>query len=123
MQLRALVDSGAELTLINKKIYDSLKYKVPIKRKNIALQSANGSSINALGEIELSFKMGGLKLEHNFIVVSNLNRGVLLGRDFLVKHSARIYFDLGKIRIQNAYIPMEDDTKISSVCRLTKTIT
>ena len=120
LRLRTLVDTGSEVTLINKRIYDSLKYKVPLKPKRIALQSANGSEINVLGEAELNFSIAGIKLSHNFIVVSNLNRTSIIGRDFLVKNGVRLYFDLAKMRIQNAYVPLENDIHVSSVARLSK---
>ena len=90
------MDTGSELTLISQKTYENLAYKPELKRTNITLQSANGSSIRVLGAIDLNFKISGLKLTHNFIVVSNLNRNIILGRDFLVKNGVRIYFDLKK---------------------------
>ena len=122
-QIRSLIDTGAELSLLSERAYNSLKYRPPLKRKNIALQAANGSGIKVLGEIILPFKMGGVKLEHNFIVASDLNRSMLLGRDFLFKNGVRLYCDLKKIRVKGAYIPLENDIHISAVTRLSKTVT
>ena len=89
------------MTLIHQRIYNSLKYRNPLKQTNIALQSANGSSLNAIGTTEIEFKLGGLKLSHEFVVVSDLNRSTIIGRDFLVKHGVRLYFDLMKLRIND----------------------
>ena len=122
-QLRCLLDTGAEKTLMHERVYNMLKYKPPLSKKKIVLQSANGSEVHVLGSVVLSFKIGGLKLEQEFLVVSNLNRNIILGNDFLVKNSARLYFDLKQIRLKGSYyIPFENDVFISSIARLSKTI-
>ena len=84
---------------------------------------ANGSSIKVLGSIDLDFKIAGIKLKHEFIVVTDLNRNIILGRDFLMKNKVRIYCDLHKLKLQNAYVPLENDVHISAISRLNKTIT
>ena len=118
LKLRSLVDTGSELTIISKRIYDSLKYKDPIKRSNVSLHSANGAMMKTLGTVSLGFTIAGLKFQHEFLVVSDLNRNVIIGRDFLVRNGARLYFDLMKMRIRNIYIPLERDTHVASISRL-----
>ena len=118
MKLRSLIDTGSELTIISKRIYDSLKYKNPLKRSNVSLHSANGEAMKTLGNVNLGFKMAGLKFQHDFLVVSDLSRNVIIGRDFLVQNEARLYFDLMKMRIKNVYIPLERDTHVASITRL-----
>ena len=122
INLRSLVDSVAELSLINQRIYDSLKYRTPIKRRNIALQSATGTGLDVKGEVRLDFKIAGIKISHDFIVVSDLNRSIILGRDFVVKNGVTLCFDLGKMKIQNAYVPLENHAHIDSIIRLNKTV-
>ena len=106
LQYRSLVDSGAEISLISQKVFNNLKYPVPLRRKRVQLQAANGSSLNVLGSVDLDFKLGGLKLTHSFTVVSNLNRNIILGRDFLVNHGVRLYYDLAKLRVGKTYVPL-----------------
>ena len=121
-QLRCLLDTGAERTLMHERVYNMLKYKPPLNKKKIVLQSANGSEVHVLGAVNASFKIGGLKLEQEFLVVSNLNRNIILGNDFLVNNNARLYFDLKQIRLKGSYyIPFENDVFISSIARLSKT--
>ena len=122
-QLRALVDTGAALSLLKADIYNNLKYRPKLQRTDVSLQSANGSSIKVLGSIDLDFKIAGIKLKHEFIVVTDLNRNIILGRDFLMKNKVRIYCDLHKLKLQNAYVPLENDVHISAISRLNKTIT
>ena len=75
------------------------------------------------GSIDLQIKIGGMRLTQEFVVVSDLNRGMILGRDFLVKHQARIYCDLNKLRINNTYVPLDLDCHISAITRSCKTVT
>ena len=117
MNYRSLIDTGSELTLLNERIYDSLMYKPMIIKDKLTLHSANGSDMTVLGRINLDFKIQGLKFNHNFVVVRDLTRNVILGRDFLIENGARLYFDLNKIRIRNVYIPMENDVHLASKVR------
>ena len=56
-QLRALVDTGAALSLLKADIYNSLKYHPKLQRTDVSLQLANGISIKVLGSIDLDFEM------------------------------------------------------------------
>ena len=124
IQLRSLVDSGAELSLISQRTYDNLKFRPPlVKTKNVALKSANGTDIEVKGSVDLEFKIAGIKLTHNFIVVSNLSRNMILGLDFMVRYGVRLYFDFSKMRIQGAYVPLENDSYIASIARLNTSVT
>ena len=87
--------------------------------KNASLQTVNGEPLKLDGCAEVSFEMGGLKLSHSFYIVLNMNRNIILGRDWLEKNGVRMYFDLGCIRINQTYIPLQDDMRISSVVRVT----
>lgn len=92
---RALIDSGAECSMIHRRVYNSLKNPPKLKPVNCLLQSVRGDLIETDGVLDLEFQMGSERLTHSFIVSPELNRSALLGRDFLFLHSARDYFDLG----------------------------
>ena len=47
-----------------------------------------------------------------------MNRNVILGIDFLKNNNVRLYYDLGCLRIKNAYVPFEEDAQISSLVRV-----
>ncbi|VDI78111.1 Hypothetical predicted protein, partial [Mytilus galloprovincialis] len=49
----------------------------------------------------------------------DMNRNVILGKDWLVQNGVRLYFDLGCLRIQKNYVPLEEDINVASVVRLT----
>ncbi|CAC5408706.1 unnamed protein product [Mytilus coruscus] len=48
-----------------------------------------------------------------------MNRNVILGKDWLVQNGVRLYFDLGCLRIQKNYVPLEEDIHVASIVRLT----
>lgn len=50
--------------------------------------------------------------------MSNINRNVILERDFLQQHGVRLYFDLGCLQIDGCYVPLEEDVYIASIARL-----
>lgn len=74
-KFRALVDTGAAVSLISKKMYDNLFPRPKLCKNDIpTLQAANGNSLIAIGYVNISFKISGLVLEHKLYVTKGLNR-------------------------------------------------
>ena len=119
-KFRSLVDTGADVSLINKKIFQNLKERPRITRARPSIQSVNGEAISVEGCADISFKLGNLILTHTFYIVDGINRNLILGRDWLKKNGVRIYFDLGYLRVGKTYVRLEEDIHISSILRLTK---
>lgn len=95
-----------------------MKNKPQLQNKRVHLQSANGSSLNVIGCINVSFRIGGTELSHNFYVVRDLNRNIVLGLDFMEANEVRLYFDLKSMRIKGKYyVNLEQDVHISSTVR------
>lgn len=55
-------------------------------------------------------------------LVHGVNRKFILGRDWLIQNRVRIYYDLGTMRINDVYVPLQEDIHISSVLRIAKSI-
>lgn len=107
-KIRALVDSGAEVSLINRRTFNLFKQKYQLKTNhNVSLQSVGGNALNVDGYVELPFKIGGVLLKHRFYVVSNMNRRAILGRDWLEDNGVRLNFDLRCLRFNNTYVSLE----------------
>ena len=115
---RALLDSGAEVSLIHTRVYNNLGEKPKLHKQGALLQSVKGDSIDVDGCTWLKYEIGREKQEHEFYVVSEMNRNIILGRDWLKQFAVRMYYDLGCLRVGKSYIKMEEDIHISSLIRL-----
>jgi hypothetical protein len=87
-------------------------------KKEVNVQSVNGNLLEITGQTIIPFQIGGIKMSHSFYVVSDMNRNVILGRDWLIQNGVRLYFDLSCLKVQNTYIPLQEDIHIVSVLRL-----
>lgn len=99
-------------------VYDSLPYKPKLQSRKVNLQTVNSESLKADGCAEICFEIGGEKTKHVFYVVRNMNRKLILGRDWLQQNGVRLYFDLGCIRLHQTYIPLQEDIHVTSIVRL-----
>ena len=123
LRCRTLVDSGAQVSLISKQMYDNLPFKHKMVRAGPKLQAANGESLKVLGSTNLTFTVNGLTMRETFCVKDGLNRNFILGMDWLKDNGVRIYFDLGMLRIGKTYVKLQEDCHISSILRLKKKTT
>ena len=117
-KFRALLDSGAEVSLIHRRVYDSLKSRPKLQKPNLNLATAGNTPLHIDGFAEIEFTLGGLKMTHKFYVVRNLNRNIIIGLDWLQARGVRVYHDLGCIRVHSTYVPLVEDIHIASVARL-----
>ena len=120
---RALIDTGSHCSLIDKNVYDHLKYKTPIRKCNYPLTAANGTPLKVFGYTKLRIKIASEYIDYFFIVVQNLSRSFILGRDFLYKNKVNFYTELKQIKINGVYVPLANDTEICSVSRLSRDVT
>ncbi|MEW8091488.1 MAG: retropepsin-like aspartic protease, partial [Candidatus Thiodiazotropha endolucinida] len=119
---RSLVDTGAECSLMHRRIYDQLKFKPKLQNKKISLQSANGSELKVDGCINVHFCIGGTEMSQDFYVVRDLNRNLILGLDWLKENNVRLYFDLKCLRINGKhYVNLEEDIHVASTVRMKRT--
>ena len=67
--------------------------------------------------------LNGTKLNHDFYLVKNMNRNLIIGHDFLTKNGVRLYFDLACLRVNNTFVPLIEDIHIASIIRSQCTVT
>jgi len=80
--------------------------------------------LNVLGCINITIRIGGTDVSQEFLVISDLNRNLILGLDFMKANKARIYFDLKCMRLNDKiYVNLEEDIHISSTVRIKRTCT
>ena len=118
-KFHALLDSSAAVSLIRTRVYNSLKEKPKLKKQSELLQSVIGDSIDVDGYASLKYELGREKQDHEFFVVRQINRNIILGGDWLKQFGVCISYNLGCIRMSKSYVKMEGDGCISSLARLT----
>ena len=80
-----LVDTGSEVTLISKELYDKIKLGRPNfvkKRSNVArFITANKSSLTVYCKLDVEFRINGLVIPFCVNVVDGLSNHCILGMD------------------------------------------
>jgi len=87
--MAALVDSGAAVTLIHGRVYDSLpeRLRPPLMPPSRTLSTASGGADFAVrGVVQLQIAIAGVAGDVLVTVCDNVCAQCLLGRDFLVKY-------------------------------------
>ena len=95
------------------------KEKPKLKKQSTFSQLVKGDLTEVNGCALLKCEIGRQKQEHEFFVVPEMNRNIILAGDWSKQFDAHMYFDLGCIRIGKSYVKMEEDIPISSLARLT----
>ena len=121
-KLRALIDTGAEVSLMKRSTYESLRNKGWLQKKRVNLQSVSGNLLTVHGYAEIPFKIGGVRMTHGFYIVKDMNRSVIMGRDWMKNYGVRIYFDLKKLRVKGTFVDLEEDIHIASLLRLKRSV-
>lgn len=91
-KMNGLLDSGAKRTVISQAMYDSLKLPELKLLLPMQVHGASGESLHPLGIATFQFELYGVKFEHEFIVCTLLHRPIIIGTDFMWKHSIQTNF-------------------------------
>ena len=102
MESQALVDTGSQISIVNKEM---IQYLTDFKREPISLRAVNQRALHVLGTGNLLFHMAGLDFEIQVIAVSSVNQALLLGLDFLTRF-------VKSINMQDRSIEFLDEFKV-----------
>ena len=89
----ALIDSGATVSVISKRFFDSISENVSkVVHCNYKIFTADGSVQTAHKATQLTFSIKNIEFQHSFLILPKLKRSIILGVDFLRLTSASIEF-------------------------------
>ena len=94
-----MIDLGSSISLVRGSL--TSYHKLNAAPRDLQLLSAAGESIPILGQITLPIQLGGLKVNHLFVVVQSLITPVILGIDFMHKHGLVLDFTTTPITVRN----------------------
>lgn len=117
------MDTGAEVSLIHRRVFDKLKDSYELEKQKVNLQAINGGKLQVDGCVTFTFKLGGQRLSKNFYVVDGLNGNVIVGRDWITENRVLLYFTgLRSMKVGHVYVPLEEDLHISALVRASNTV-
>ena len=88
-----LLDTGSAVMILCAEVWNELKCVAGTSELQDVSQSvvtADGSSLDLLGQVTLSVEIGGLVRLHSIVVARNLTQECIQGADFLVAHGCAI---------------------------------
>ena len=100
-KMKTLFDTGATKSVMSGKMWRELKLG-PLDERNLpSVVGANGSSFRVLGCIRytIAFDKEEDKFDQTFLVCENLQRGVILGKDFTRQNYAGVYWTPHNTRV------------------------
>lgn len=99
--IRAVLDSGAAVSIITKKLMDKLKLKID-KPSSTVVITATGTRTRALGQIEdVKIAIQDILLPSTFQVIESADETLLLGNDWFHRAQARIHFDEQRLLLKH----------------------
>ena len=105
-KIKALLDSGAEITVINESFAKKLKLKTTLN-PGVNLIGANNKPLEATGCTILEFEIGQIKLRQKAVVVKNLSTNLLLGTDWLKKNGIIMNYERNNLTLGKTQIKLE----------------
>lgn len=112
MQLKAIIDTGADISLVKKEVISYIN--TPIDSVNIHLADMQGLSIPCYGSVKLGLGFSKLRLRHIFIVVKDtmsFKEELLVGIDFLNKFEAEVNWEILSITIKGQSLQLQRENK------------
>ena len=117
---RALVDTGADVSLISEDVYNKIG-KRELSESSIELSTVDGGVLTVLGEIVIEIQIGSQRRLHCFCVVRGITTNVILGCDFIAQNEIKLVFNKkagNMLMIGSESIPLEYEQYMRSFVRL-----
>lgn len=106
----ALVDCGADLSLISENVLSKInkKFILPLPKRDFHLVGVTGHSLQTRGYVKIKFNIGTKTLTHDFCVTRKMRHPIILGSDFFVHFGANLDFASKTMAIGNHVVVLKD---------------
>lgn len=113
LQIPALIDSGASISLLENSIFNEIKHSQEIKPadSNVIVKSISGDALSISGACIIPIQIGNKQIQHKFYIVqSNLatQYKMIIGYDLLKAHHFTICFETDKLISGNSVLRIRD---------------
>ena len=115
-KVRALFDTGADLTVASLDTYKAIKKKPRLIPYRNTLTAANGQEIESVGIACFRFKLGNYEFSHDTVILKGLKTPLIIGVDIMKNHD--IVLDMGRKRIMRrpGHLPGYQRNPLFSPC-------
>src|SRR5436305_12481083 len=109
--LKAIIDSGAEITAMSRRLMEKLGYEIE-EPSNIIIKSANDQRKRSLGRIRrVEILLEGEEVITDLEIIENSDELLILGNDWINKNVKSLNIDNEEMEIRGKYgiqvIPIE----------------
>ena len=110
-QVKALIDSGSEVSLLKSSIFEGLKNsKMKLKGSDLTVTQANGQKMRLNGMIHLHIKIGKIETGSKLYIAPDLDQTMILWEDWLKINKAQLCFNPNRLTIKGVEIPLGSKT-------------
>jgi len=101
-----LVDSGANVSILRKDVFDNIppSCRPQIKPVRMNLLTATGEASQFLGKADVEIKLGNHTFKHE-ILLAEIKDTAILGMDFLSSHGIDVLFSKSCLKVKGETIP------------------
>jgi hypothetical protein len=124
-QVNALLDSGADVSVIRTDMFHKIKRSLSLElnKSSEVLRNASGKHLKLLGETEVKFQIGSQILSQKCHVTPDIRVPLLLGTDFMKHNDVTIWISRGQVTINGEILPLRHYDKLSNLVRLVESTT
>ena len=118
------MDTGADTVVLSLKYYKDIygkhakPYNSPAK-----LRTADGTSLQLVGESFMKFQIAGKVYPHQCLIVKNLKRDLILGRDWMEKFNCILNFSDNTCTLGKSKLNFSRESDVRSIIRTVQTVT
>ena len=121
----ALVDSGADLSIVSAKVLKKIKPHLVKKQtdsKQTLLRSVTGDTLIVLGLVQIHLSFGNQKFWHHFHVIENTTKKMILESDFLFETGATIDLRGRTLALGSEVVLLKDKSYPQGDCMIVNTV-
>ena len=107
-----LIDTGATLTLVSTKVWDTIKDTKPLDNFDSSIVSASGNKLNTMGKTRVCFEINDTSCAMDVVIAEKMDVDVIMGLDFMIAHSVKVDIEGMAININGKTCSVKQAGKI-----------
>lgn len=116
--LNSLCDSGANVSILSKQVYNLLQNKPKLCPVNFVLLAVTGNKQSFAGKANFEIQLGAQRFLHEMLV-ADIVEDAIIGIDFMKQHSCDLIISKNYMRVGSEKVPCYMKTKqLGNCCRV-----